>query len=78
MTADSSEEEIKKEFERAEKSLKSAQVLLKDNLLEDAISRAYYAILHAAKAALLVESINVESHRAVRRLFGSILYRQAR
>lgn len=73
MTADSSKEEIKKEFERAEKSLKSAQVLLKDNLLEDAISRAYYAILHAAKAALLVESINVESHRAVRRLFGQHL-----
>jgi hypothetical protein len=73
MTADFSEEEIKKEFERAEKSLRSAQILLKDNLLEDAISRAYYAILHAAKAALLVESINIESHRAVRRLFGQHL-----
>lgn len=66
-------EEINKEFERAEKSLKAAQILLKDGLLEDAISRAYYSILHAAKAVLLVEGINVESHRAVRRLFGQHL-----
>lgn len=73
MTADFGKEEIYKELERAEKSLKAADLLLKDGLLEDAISRAYYAILHAAKSALLVEGVNVESHRAVRRLFGQHL-----
>ncbi len=73
MTLDSCREEIYKELKRAEKSLKAAEILLKDGLLEDAISRSYYAILHAAKAALLVEGVNVESHRAVRRLFGQHL-----
>lgn len=63
-------EEIKKEISRAEKSLNSAKILAKNNYLEDAISRCYYGILHAAKAALLVEGVNISSHKAVRRLFG--------
>jgi uncharacterized protein (UPF0332 family) len=63
-------EEIKKEIIRAEKSLNSAKILVKNNYFQDAISRCYYGILHAAKAALLVENINVSSHKAVRRLFG--------
>ena len=40
---------------------------------EDAISRAYYATMHAAKAALLVHDVVAESHAAVRRLFGQVL-----
>ena len=59
MTASLPVEEIKKEFHRAEKSLQSARLLLRDNLLEDALSRAYYAILHAARAVLLAEGVNV-------------------
>lgn len=34
------------------------------------MSRAYYAILHAAKAALQLQGIAAESHAAVKRLFG--------
>lgn len=73
MTSSIPVEEIKKEFHRAEKSLQSACLLLRDSLLEDALSRAYYAILHAARAVLLAEGVNVTSHRAVRRLFGQHL-----
>lgn len=63
-------EEIQKELERGEKALRSAVILFQNDLLEDAISRAYYAVLHSAKAALLVEKVNADSHSAVRRLFG--------
>jgi uncharacterized protein (UPF0332 family) len=63
-------EEIKKEISRADKSLNSAKILAENNYLEDAISRCYYGILHAAKAALLVEDVSISSHKAVRRLFG--------
>ena len=73
MTASLPVEEIKKEFHRAKKSLQSSRLLLRDNLLEDALSRAYYAILHAARAVLLAEGVTVTSHRAVRRLFGQHL-----
>jgi uncharacterized protein (UPF0332 family) len=66
-------EEVQAELLRAEKSLDAVRSLLKENFLEDALSRAYYAILHAARAVLLAEGVSVSSHRAVRRLFGSHL-----
>jgi uncharacterized protein (UPF0332 family) len=70
MTVPSRAEEVHAELLRAHKSLEAAQSLLQHNFLEDALSRAYYAILHAARAALLAEGVDVSSHRAVRRLFG--------
>jgi uncharacterized protein len=63
-------EEIKKEISRADKALKSAEVLIQKSYYEDAISRCYYGALHAARALLLIENINIGSHQAVRRLFG--------
>lgn len=65
--------EIKAETQRAEKALKAAKLLLAENLLEDALSRTYYAVLHAARAVLLGEGVRVNSHKAVRRLFGQHL-----
>lgn len=63
-------EEIKKEISRADKALKSAKVLIQKSYYEDAISRCYYGALHAARAILLIEDINISSHQAVRRLLG--------
>ncbi len=48
----------------------AAKILLENQLYEDCVSRAYYAVLHAAKAALAVEGIEPQSHHAVRRMFG--------
>jgi uncharacterized protein (UPF0332 family) len=70
MTEPSRAEEVQAELLRAERSLQAAQSLLEKDFLEDALSRAYYAILHAARAVLLAENVNVSSHRSVRRLFG--------
>jgi uncharacterized protein (UPF0332 family) len=58
------------EWNRARESLRAAQALTHDGLYADAISRAYYAILHAAKAGLHVHDVEAESHPAVRRMFG--------
>jgi len=44
--------------------------LLENQLYEDCVSRSYYAVLHAAKAALATIGIEPESHHAVRRMFG--------
>ena len=63
-------DEANKELQRAKKALKSAQILLNSKLLEDSVSRAYYSVLHAAKAALAVKGINVETHEGVKRMFG--------
>jgi len=58
------------EWLRANAALQAAKNLTGDGLYADAISRAYYAILHAAKAALHVHDVAAESHPAVRRMFG--------
>jgi uncharacterized protein (UPF0332 family) len=58
------------EWKRAVSSLRSAQVLLREELYADSVSRSYYAVLHAAKAVLQIHDINAESHAAVKRLFG--------
>jgi len=58
------------EWNRSRESLRAAETLTRDGLYADSISRAYYAILHAAKAALHVHDIVAESHPAVRRMFG--------
>jgi uncharacterized protein (UPF0332 family) len=73
MMATPPREEIQKEFLRGEQALRAAQLLLQQHLLQDALSRSYYAILHAARAALLTEGVAVTSHRGVRRLFGQHL-----
>lgn len=62
--------EIEAEMSRAELSLQAAELLCKNGLLADSLSRSYYAILHAARAALLTQSVRVSSHEAVKRLFG--------
>ena len=59
-----------KELTRAKKALLAAKTLLENQLYEDCVSRAYYAVLHAAKAALTTVGVEPESHHAVRRLFG--------
>jgi uncharacterized protein (UPF0332 family) len=58
------------ELRRAHQSIQAAQILLDANLLPDAVSRSYYAVLHAARAALLAHNVIAESHSAVGRLFG--------
>jgi uncharacterized protein (UPF0332 family) len=46
-------EQAKKELARANKALRAAKMLLENQLYEDCVSRSYYAVLHAAKAALI-------------------------
>lgn len=58
------------EWRRAIESLGAAQSCRRDGFYADSVSRAYSAILHAAKAALQLQGIAAESHGAVKRLFG--------
>lgn len=68
-------EQAKKELARANKALQAAKTLLQNNLYEDCVSRTYYAVLHAAKAALTKVGVEAQSHQAVRRMFGLHLVR---
>jgi len=63
-------QKAQKGLDRAKKALLAAKTLLENQLYEDCVSRAYYAVLHAAKAALATKDIEPESHNAVKRMFG--------
>ena len=41
----------------------------------DSVSRAYYAMNHAAKAALAVDDVVVDTHEGLKRMFGKCLVR---
>jgi uncharacterized protein (UPF0332 family) len=64
------EEMIRNQVAKAEEKLQAAAALLEQKFADDAISRAYYAMFHAASAVLLSEGITVESHSALKTMFG--------
>jgi uncharacterized protein (UPF0332 family) len=57
-------------MEKALKRLHVAQKLLRDSEYEDAVSRAYYAMYHAAKAALATVNVFPKTHEGVVTEFG--------
>lgn len=57
-------------LERADRYLQSAELLLEDGDHASSVSRSYYAMFHAAQAALLTEGIDAGSHRGVISMFG--------
>ena len=61
------------EWRRSRQALQSASVLAPAGLAADSISRSYYAILHAAKAALWTRGISVNRHKAVGQLLNQHL-----
>ncbi|OGI04195.1 MAG: DNA-binding protein [Candidatus Melainabacteria bacterium GWF2_37_15] len=56
---------------KAKDSLKAAKLLLKDNLYDFAISRAYYSMFYVSEAFLLGENLTFSSHSAVISNIGS-------
>lgn len=58
------------QIEKSKEKLNAAKTLLKDGFIDDAISRAYYSMFHAASAVLLSAGISVESHSSLKNLFG--------
>lgn len=64
------EELIRSQVSKAEEKLQAARSLLAAGFTDDAISRAYYAIFHAASGVLLAEGVSVERHGALVTMFG--------
>jgi uncharacterized protein (UPF0332 family) len=62
--------EIKELIEKAERYLKSAELLLKDGDYDSSASRTYYAMFYRAEAALLTKDLSFSSHKRVISAFG--------
>ena len=63
------------EWQRARAALGAAASCQRDGYYADAVSRGYYAVLHAARAALELHDLPTETHASTNRMFG---YRIAR
>lgn len=57
------------EFKRAAEEIKTAKILEKNKVYFKSIVSSYYAVYHAAKAALLFKGIAPKSHEGVERMF---------
>ena len=57
------------EWRRAEDCRGVALLCLQHGFYADAISRAYYAVFHAARASLALHEISTRNHRGVNYLF---------
>ena len=55
---------------RAEEAINSADILVKEGYLADAISRAYYAMFHVAEALLNEKDLSFSKHGNVHGAFG--------
>jgi uncharacterized protein len=64
------DQDIQGELFGAEKELEAARLLLTRNLYAQATSSAYYAVFHAARAALWSAGKNAKTHRGLAQLFG--------
>jgi len=62
--------EVEAHIKRSERSLKSAVFLLEKSMYEDAASRAYCSVFHAAKAVLASVEEHPKTHEGVVRMFG--------
>ncbi len=56
---------LQEEMKKAARSLKAAQKLLGEELTDDAVSRAYYAVFHSARAALKTKGIETKTHQGL-------------
>jgi len=62
--------EIKDLLQKADRYLRSAELLLKDSDFDSCASRYYYAMFYSAEAILLTNDLKVSSHKGVISLFG--------
>lgn len=57
---------------KARSKLEAAKRLFSDGFFEDAVSRAYYSMYHAAKACLILEDSSPRTHAGVISEFGRL------
>lgn len=72
MIKPTTQQQVKAELNAAHQALKDAELLVKEERLESSISRAYYAVYHAARAALQAHGSNPTTHKGVKSEFGRL------
>ncbi len=69
--------EIKALIAKAQRYLKSAELLLQNGDYESSVSRTYYAMFYCSEPALLTKGLTFSSHKGVIAAFGEHFIRTA-
>lgn len=67
---------IKEELKLASEMLTDAELMLKEERLRSAVSRAYYSMFHATKAVLLSQGTDCRSHAGARSRLGEYIIKK--
>ena len=70
MEDDDAKKLIEEELAIAKRRLKASELLLSNDMIEDAINRVYYALFYAAKAMLNSAGFDAKSHSGLISEFG--------
>ena len=65
--------EVQEHFQSAEEFLRESEHLISGGFYRGAVCRVYYAMFHAATAALLEKNIERSSHHAIIAAFGEFI-----
>jgi len=57
-------------MEKADNTIRSAELLLREQYFDNSVSRSYYAMFYSAEAVLLTKDLKFSSHKSVLTLFG--------
>ncbi|MDA8090536.1 MAG: HEPN domain-containing protein [Nitrospiraceae bacterium] len=70
MTEENKKQNIAEEIARARDSMRAADLLFENGLINDAVSRLYHFVLYHIRALLLSKGLEPKSHEGALRLFG--------
>lgn len=77
MNEENKRENLREELERAEESMKAAELLFDNGFTRDAVAKLYYCVLYTVKAMLLTKGLEPKSHEGALRLFGLHFVKQS-
>ena len=61
---------VREEIDRADESMKAADLLFNNGFIRDAVGKLYYSLLYTVRAMLLTKGLEPKSHEGALRLFG--------
>lgn len=76
MNEENKKENLCEEIQRANESLKAAELLFENGFTIDAVSKLYYTLLYTVRAMLLTKGLEPKSHEGALRLFGMHFVKQ--
>ncbi len=76
MNEENKKENLREEIQRANESLKAAELLFENEFTRDAVAKLYYTLLYMVRAILLTKGLEPESHEGALRLFGMHFVKQ--